>query len=555
VAFSKITTALGLGCIDSASMVKFTSIPRDQIFSLADINKRIQSMAIPLRLPPRITQSTTSSSNQRFVPIGYAARMLRHIVRVRMDAGDLDKSVLLRNMLHSMHTQFESELSDLPPDTFWVPPMSASSISSRRSTPKPPKPPKPTTQSKPYVPKQPTIPEVSTPVPTRSSIQQVEDIEHVESMEFGFDISGETLTFRHAPTNPIPFMLVDGKFWFRGNNVLSALGYAEETGTKPIANHVSEHHKRARKFIDKAGPVASPTLSQQDGNTIWIEEAGLYSLIMGSKLPQARLFRDWVCGEVLPAIRRTGSYISTTRAPVPSNASTDIIQLPTPEGSFVSPRMRGRFVSDFFGKSVFYLIRFEFDNRPYMKFGITKDLENRLKSHYSTLRDYSFALYFAIEFEDRSWLERAFREHMRFTDRLRTVTIGDNNLTEVVHLDNGPEDTIIVVVESMVKQFVDDSNGMNLNRKRSLSERDSDIVDDDNDDDDSAYGTFIADRHFALERLRIEKEFELEKFRIEKEKEKRVELAREVMKNWNGFDGADVNTFLKLVLGSDSLPV
>jgi hypothetical protein len=93
---------------------------------------------------------------------------------------------------------------------------------------------------------------------------------------------------------------------------------------------------------------------------------------------------------------------------------------------------------------------------------------------------------------------------------------------------------------------------MNLNRKRSLSERDSDIVDD---DDDSAYGTFIADRHFALERFRIEKEFELEKFRIEKEKEKRVELAREVMKNWNGFDGADVNSFLKLVLGSDSLPV
>jgi prophage antirepressor-like protein len=306
VAFSKITTALGLGCIDSASMVKFTSIPRDQIFSLADINKRIQSMAIPLRLPPRITQSTTSSSNQRFVPIGYAARMLRHVVRVRMDAGDLDKSVLLRNMLHEMRNHFESELSDLPPDTFWVPPMSASSISSRLKAPKPPT---PTTQSKPYVPKQPTTPQVPT---------QVEDIEYVESMEFGFDISGETLTFRHAPNKRISFMMVDGKFWFRGLDVLSALGYAVETnGPKPLSKHVSQHHKKRRAELTATAlshsnclSATNTALSRQDGETIWIEEAGLYSLIMGSKLPQARLFRDWVCGEVLPAIRRTGSYSS-----------------------------------------------------------------------------------------------------------------------------------------------------------------------------------------------------------------------------------------------------
>jgi anti-repressor protein len=124
------------------------------------------------------------------------------------------------------------------------------------------------------------------------------------------------------------------------NNVLSALGYAEETGTKPIANHVSELHKQPRQCLDKCILVSrNRILSCNDGNTIWIEEAGLYSLIMGSRLPQARLFRDWVCGEVLPAIRRTGSYISTTRAPVPSNASTDIIQLPTHESNSSTIRM------------------------------------------------------------------------------------------------------------------------------------------------------------------------------------------------------------------------
>jgi prophage antirepressor-like protein/predicted GIY-YIG superfamily endonuclease len=554
VATSGITKALGVGCIAAPTLIKNIMIPQDQIFYFSDM-VFVAKMKGMRSFTPRISQLLTTGSKLRFVHIRYAIRMVDHIASKTKIA---PAKVAASHMLRRLNVHFASEVADVAP---------------------------------PIAPIAPTASPASFPI----EIEEVEHVEHVESMgpmEFGFDISGDTFTFCHAPTKAIPFMMVDDVLWFRGNNVAEALGY--KNPSKAISDHVSDHHKKARKFVDKGiesptvgeGPLqnASIVLSCNEHRAMWIKEGGLYSLVMASKLPQVQALRDWVCGEVLPAIRRFRSYSlntaqtvptnpsTSTRVPVPSTTqprSTDIVPLAstahapstTPEGSFVSSRMNGRFVSDFFGKSVFYLIRFQFDGHPYMKFGITKDFENRFKSHYALLRDYSFALYFAIEFEERSSLERAFREHVRSKDQLRTVTIGDNNLTEVVDLENWTEDAIIIVVEKMVEQFkmADDSNSRStLNRKRLLSERDSDIV-----DDDSAYGTFVADRHFELERLKIEKEFELEKLHIEKEaekdlgkfrmeKEKHVELAREVMKNWSSLDGADVNSFLKLLLGSGS---
>jgi prophage antirepressor-like protein len=520
---TSFTTACGVGCIATATLVKRVCIPNDQLLSVADIMNRFRESGHTL--PPRIARYTTCAKSLRFIPIQFVAPILRY---VHDTTNNIVKSHAAAHMHRQFLEHFRNELSEMqaleePLQT------SLSSLAPLVSLASHP-------------------PRVAPAI-----VEQIEPI--VEEMEFGFDISGDTLTFRHAPAKPIPFVMVDGTLWFRGNSVLSALGYAEETGTRPIANHVSERHKKRRAELFQVSRLpyhgnlhaASPPLSSNESNTIWIQEGGLYSLVMRSHLPQVQAFKDWVCGEVLPAIRRTRSYNLTTshtdpststRVPDPSNVltpSTNIVPFAstTPEGSFVSPRMNGRFVSDFFGKSVFYLIRFELRSHPYMKFGITKDFENRFKSHYALLRNYSFALYFAVEFEERSSLERAFREHMRSIDRLRTVTISDNTLTEVVDLKNWTEDVIIVVVEKMIEQL------------KMETEAADDLV-----GSDSSYSTFVADRHFELGRLKIEKEFELEKFRMEKEKH--VELAREVMKNWSSLDGADVNSFLKLLLGSGS---
>ena len=83
---------------------------------------------------------------------------------------------------------------------------------------------------------------------------------------------------------------------FVGKDVAQALGYSDSN--KAIRIHVDDE--------DKGGAV----LSTPGGNqkVIFINESGLYSLILSSKLPQAKAFKRWVTSEVLPSIRKTGRY-------------------------------------------------------------------------------------------------------------------------------------------------------------------------------------------------------------------------------------------------------
>lgn len=92
----------------------------------------------------------------------------------------------------------------------------------------------------------------------------------------------------------------NGEPWFVGKDVASALGYNKTRNA--IADHVDENDALKQGLIDSMGRVQP---------TILINESGLYSLIMASKLPQAKQFKHWVTAEVLPQIRRTGGYIPT----------------------------------------------------------------------------------------------------------------------------------------------------------------------------------------------------------------------------------------------------
>ena len=89
-----------------------------------------------------------------------------------------------------------------------------------------------------------------------------------------------------------------GEPWFVGKDVAAALGYSQTT--KAVREHVKDSHKGVSE-IDTPGGKQQLTV---------IDEAGLYSLVMRSKLPQAEEFQEWVTSEVLPAIRKTGGYIA-----------------------------------------------------------------------------------------------------------------------------------------------------------------------------------------------------------------------------------------------------
>lgn len=87
-----------------------------------------------------------------------------------------------------------------------------------------------------------------------------------------------------------------GEVWFVGKDVAEILGY--QNSSKALHDHVDEE--------DKINNESLSSLGQRGG---WlINESGLYSLVLSSKLPTAKKFKRWVTSEVLPAIRKTGEY-------------------------------------------------------------------------------------------------------------------------------------------------------------------------------------------------------------------------------------------------------
>ena len=110
----------------------------------------------------------------------------------------------------------------------------------------------------------------------------------------------ELQVFRNAEFGELTLLEIDNEPWFVGKEVAEKLGY--ENGSRDINRHVSEEDRRIIQNYQN-GTFEIPNR----GLTI-INESGLYSLILGSKLESAKRFKCWVTSEVLPAIRRTGSY-------------------------------------------------------------------------------------------------------------------------------------------------------------------------------------------------------------------------------------------------------
>ena len=94
----------------------------------------------------------------------------------------------------------------------------------------------------------------------------------------------------------------NGRTFFVGKDVAEALGYANTQ--KAIRDHVENEDKLTERIV----------LSGQNRVVFFINESGLYSLVLGSQLPQAKAFKHWVTSEVLPQIRQTGGYIPTRNA-------------------------------------------------------------------------------------------------------------------------------------------------------------------------------------------------------------------------------------------------
>ena len=104
------------------------------------------------------------------------------------------------------------------------------------------------------------------------------------------------INFSNAEFGNVRAMLIEGEPWFVGKDVATALGYKKPADA--VRKHVPAKYKGVFKTETPGG--------KQD--VTFIKEAGLYKLVMRSELESAEKFSDWVCEDVLPSIRKTGSY-------------------------------------------------------------------------------------------------------------------------------------------------------------------------------------------------------------------------------------------------------
>ena len=186
--------------------------------------------------------------------------------------------------------------------------------------------------------------------------------------------------------------------WFKGKDIASILGYKDKD--QSIREHVDDYDKLPFKDLIPAISAISAGMKGKNDNmgsktlpmkgnthvnltgmkgkndivsskfnfkdsTIFINESGLYSLILSSKLQKAKIFKRWVTSEVLPSIRKNGKY---------EMAKPDVKELPD--------------LNKFIGKSCLYLIHIK-DN--IYKYGITRKIKERMNRHKKDL-DYNIEL-------------------------------------------------------------------------------------------------------------------------------------------------------------------
>lgn len=114
-------------------------------------------------------------------------------------------------------------------------------------------------------------------------------------------------TFANEEFGAVRSLMIEDMPWFVGYDVAKALGYVKPRNA--ISVHVDDEDKNTALI---QGAIQGGT--QGNPNMTIINESGLYSLILSSKLPAAKRFKRWVTSEVLPAIRRTGGYGTATQA-------------------------------------------------------------------------------------------------------------------------------------------------------------------------------------------------------------------------------------------------
>ena len=136
----------------------------------------------------------------------------------------------------------------------------------------------------------------------------------VDHRQFSFDKESLRLTLGGVSTKVHISMENPEMPWFPAKPVLLFLGYAKPTQAYERLDDDEKSSlqdlitQKGPPLFSGGGPLEEPPLGYNDLKATYISEPGLYTAILGSKKPEAKLFKKWVTSEVLPSIRRLGRY-------------------------------------------------------------------------------------------------------------------------------------------------------------------------------------------------------------------------------------------------------
>lgn len=205
----------------------------------------------------------------------------------------------------------------------------------------------------------------------------------------------------------------EDNIWFKGKDIATILEYVNTK--QAIKDHVDDDDKMnfSTLYTNYGGHFKIP-LENIDPQTIFINESGLYSLILSCQLPNAKMFKRWVTKDVLPSIRKTGSYNISNKQPIKYESI-----------------YQNKNITDFDNKNTFYVSYIGIHNDEHMyKFGVTKRMFERDYYEHRKMFD-TFDLIFLQEAINSNDVEHSFKKELKVRNINRIMSFNDKNLTEL----------------------------------------------------------------------------------------------------------------------------
>lgn len=201
-------------------------------------------------------------------------------------------------------------------------------------------------------------------------------------------------------------VIVDDKDnpWFLANTVAKILGYTERD--KAVRMHTNTND---RKKFNKLKKFAKNIPAYTKSHTIFINESGLYSLVMHSKLPSAEAFQRWVTSEVLPSIRKTGMYKVDDKHQKQLKELNEKLREAKREIRILKNNQKKK---GYKATGMIYVVRLiDSSDKNLMKLGKTTNFNERLRTYNTSISD-DMEILFTMEVDDPDAVEHCIKGSM-----------------------------------------------------------------------------------------------------------------------------------------------